>query len=61
MKKKILKKQLFKLLKEAKKHDTKAAKILSDIQAYKTRKQIEKEKAVLKTGMVINNGNVYER
>lgn len=61
MKKKKIKKQLSKLLKEARKHDTKAAKILSDIQAYKTRKQIEKEKAVLKTGMVINNGNVYER
>ena len=31
------------MLKEAKRHDTKAAKILSEIEAYKTRKQIEQD------------------
>lgn len=60
MKKKILKKQLFKLLKEAKRHDTKAAKILSEIEAYKTRKQIEKENTGLRSGMVIDSGNLLE-
>ena len=58
--KKILKKQLSKLIKSARKGDTKAAKILLAIKGYKTRQELKKENNALRTGMVINNGNIFE-
>ena len=56
--KKTIKRQLSKLLKNVKNGDVKAKKIILAIKRYKTRREIEKEKKALKTGMVIDGNKV---